>query len=153
MARPKGSKKIMEVSEPLIKLLRSGVFITHACNAVGINPDTYYDWMKKGEKATKGTYRQFYLDVRKARAEAIIRNVATIQKAAPDSWRAAAWWLERSCPAEFGKRGVEVNMAQHNSRMQVNLEKIANSPKILEKANALSRELNKLCEDADEDED
>ncbi|WP_292344103.1 hypothetical protein [Methanohalophilus sp. DAL1] len=42
-------------------------------------------------------------------------------------------------------------MAQHNSHMQVNLEKIANSPKILEKANALSRELNKLCEDADED--
>jgi hypothetical protein len=44
----------------------------------------------------------------------------------------AAWWLERSCPAEFGKRGVDVNMAQHNSHMQVNLEKIANSPEILE---------------------
>jgi hypothetical protein len=153
MARPKGSKKIMEVSEPLIKLLKSGVFISHACNVVGINPDTYYDWMKKGEKATEGIHREFYLQVKKARAEAITRNVAIIQKAAPDSWRAAAWWLERSCPAEFGKRRVEVNVNQNVSRTQVNLDKLANSPELLEKANELSRELNKLYKDADEDED
>jgi hypothetical protein len=28
---------------------------------------------------------------------------AIIQKTAAKNWRAAAWWLEQSCPNEFGK--------------------------------------------------
>lgn len=103
-----------EVSEPLIKLLKSGVPVIHACDAVGISPSSYYDWMKLGERATSGQHREFYLNVKKARAEAIARNVAIIQKAAGHSWQAAAWWLERTCPAEFGRREVEINMTQNN---------------------------------------
>lgn len=114
MARPKGSTKLMEISEPLIKLLKSGVPVVHACDAVGICPATYYDWIKLGERAKSGQYHEFYLNVKKARAEAIARNVAIIQKAAGHSWQAAAWWLERTCPAEFGRREVEINMTQNN---------------------------------------
>jgi transposase len=147
MSMRKGSTKLNEVSEPFIKLMRSGVFIKHACKAVGIDHSTYYDWMRKGEKETEGAYRDFYLGVKKARAESIARNVALVQKAAAKNWRAAAWWLERSCPKEFGKREVEVNVNQNVSRMQVNLDKLANSPELLEKANELSRELNKLYEE------
>lgn len=114
MGRKKGSIKMTEISEPLIKLLKSGVPVIHACDAVGIASVTYYDWIKRGERATSGQYREFYLNVKKARAEAIARNVAIIQKAATHSWQAAAWWLERSCPAEFAKRDVEINMTQNN---------------------------------------
>jgi hypothetical protein len=42
---------------------------------------------------------------------------------------------------------VEVNVNQNYSRTQVNLDKLANSPELLEKANELSRELNKLYEE------
>jgi hypothetical protein len=45
------------------------------------------------------------------------------------------------------KRVWGVNVNQNVSRTQVNLAKIANSPELLEKANELSRELNKLCEE------
>ncbi|WP_292465891.1 hypothetical protein [Methanolobus sp.] len=114
MGRQKGSLIIAEVSEPLIKLLKAGVPVIHACDAVGIAPTTYYDWMKRGEQETTGQYHDFYLQTKKARAEAIARNVAIIQKAAPHTWQAAAWWLERSCPAEFGRREVEINMTQNN---------------------------------------
>lgn len=114
MGKPKGSKIMVEVSEPLIKLLKSGVPVIHACDAVGIASVTYYDWMKRGERATSGQYRDFYLKTKQARAEAIARNVAIIQKAATQSWQAAAWWLERTCPAEFGRREVEINMTQNN---------------------------------------
>jgi len=81
-----------------------------------------------------------------ARAEVIARNVAIIQKAATKNWRAAAWWLERSCP-ELSEKGVEVNVNHNDSRTQVNLAKIANSPEVLEKTNELSRELNELYEE------
>ena len=146
MGRPRGSRKIIEVSDHLVKLLKSGVPVINACDAVGINPTTYYDWMNKGEKATKGRYREFYLDVKKAKAEAVTRNVAIVQKAAATTWQAAAWWLERTHPKEFGKKDVEINMSRRDSRVQINLEKIANSPEILEEANNLSRKLNKLYE-------
>ncbi|WP_319507180.1 hypothetical protein [uncultured Methanolobus sp.] len=114
MGMKKASRKMAEVSEPLIKLLKSGVPVIHACDVVGITSVTYYDWMKRGELETTGQYHDFYLLVKQARAEAVARNVAIIQKAAPHTWQAAAWWLERSCPAEFGKRGVDINMIQNN---------------------------------------
>ncbi|TGC07414.1 hypothetical protein [Methanolobus halotolerans] len=114
MGRKKGSKIMVEISDPLIKLLKSGVPVVHACDAVGISPSSYYDWMKLGERATSGQHHEFYLRVKQARAEAIARNVAIIQKAATHTWQAAAWWLERSCPSEFAKRDVEINMTQNN---------------------------------------
>ncbi|WP_196214114.1 hypothetical protein [Methanolobus vulcani] len=42
-----------------------------------------------------------------------------IQKAAAKSWQAAAWWLERSCPTEFAKRDVEINMTQNNVEINI----------------------------------
>lgn len=119
MGRKKGSKMMVEISDPLIKLLKSGVPVIHACGAVGIASVTYYDWMKKGETAKSGQYFEFYHAVKKARAEAVARNVAIIQKAAAHTWQAAAWWLERSCPAEFAKREVEINMTQNNVEINI----------------------------------
>ncbi|SFM94036.1 hypothetical protein [Methanolobus profundi] len=119
MGRKKGSIKMIDISDPLIKLLKSGVPVIHACDAVGIASVTYYDWMKRGELATTGQYRDFYLRVKQARAEAVARNVAIIQKAASKSWQAAAWWLERSCPTEFAKRDVEINMTQNNVEINI----------------------------------
>lgn len=109
MARPKGSTKLMEISGPLLKLLKSGVPVVHACDAVGISPSSYYDWMKLGERAKSGQHREFYLNVKKARAEAIARNVAIIQKAAKENWQAAAWYLERCHPGEFSLSNSRMN--------------------------------------------
>ena len=33
-----------------------------------------------------------------------MRNVALIQKAAKDNWQAAAWYLERRYPEDYGRR-------------------------------------------------
>jgi hypothetical protein len=71
--------------------------------AVGISEQTYINWMRWGEKSRKGLYFSFFESVKKAEAQAIARNVAVIQTAAKDSWQAAAWWLERKHPHEWGK--------------------------------------------------
>lgn len=60
--------------------------------------------MKRGESSQKGTYFEFFESVKKAEAQAVARNVAVIQSAAKDSWQAAAWWLERKYPQEWGKK-------------------------------------------------
>jgi hypothetical protein len=41
--------------------------------------------------------------LRDAEERAVIRNVALIQTAAKTSWQAAAWWLERRFPADWGR--------------------------------------------------
>ena len=55
--------------------------------------------------------RQFREAVQNARAEAEARNVALIQRAANEgTWQAAAWFLERTAHARWGRRAsVEVS--------------------------------------------
>jgi hypothetical protein len=53
---------------------------------------------------TEVVYLQFLQSVERARGEAITKKVAVIAKAGNEGdWRAAAWWLERQNPEEFGK--------------------------------------------------
>lgn len=55
-------------------------------------------------------YREYWLNVlfsvllTHARARATDSNVRSIRLAAGTDWRAAAWWLERTQPEEFGRR-------------------------------------------------
>jgi hypothetical protein len=95
-------------TEDLVKLLGAGNYVEQACEAVGINKTTYYDWMKRGkdhdDAGKKSKYAEFYNAVKRAQAEAECRNVAIIQKAAQTQWQAAAWWLERTKPDRFGRQ-------------------------------------------------
>ena len=43
--------------------------------------------------------------IEKARAQSIVANVTIIQQAARQGqWQAAAWWLERTMPNQFGRK-------------------------------------------------
>lgn len=98
-------KLTQEMIEKLGNALKAGNYIETACDYVGINRSTFYMWLQEAEKPGA---KQIYLDlldtVRTARAEAEMRNVLKIQKAADDSWQAAAWWLERSQPKKWSKQ-------------------------------------------------
>lgn len=106
--RPVGTTKIDICKKDILKLLRSGVPVIHACAAVGLAEVTFYAWIKKGKEQKKGQYVEFYKDVQKAKADAVTRNVALIQKAAQKgTWQASAWYLERCHANEFGKQEVQ----------------------------------------------
>ena len=70
----------------------------------GIDVATYYRWKDLGEQAQTGLFRDFYEAIRKAEAQAQVRNVAIVQRAANTQWQAAAWWLERKHADEWGRR-------------------------------------------------
>jgi len=93
-----------EVTHALIAFLRAGSFVETAVAAAGISRSTFFVWMKRGEKAHMGKFRQFYLDVRKAMADFEVGAVNSIREAgANGSWQASAWLLERKFPDEWGK--------------------------------------------------
>jgi transposase-like protein len=108
MARTGRKPKLTpDLQKRFVDALLSGNFIDTACNYVGISPATYYDWMKQGEKSNaKPEMLEFSEAVKRARAEAEVRNVSLINTAArdPRHWTAAAWFLERSYPTKWGRQ-------------------------------------------------
>jgi len=90
--------------EKLIEALRSGNYRIDACRAAGIHYNTLLAWEKKGESESSGEYVEFLDALWRAEAEAVIKNVDVITKAAQDGdWRAAAWFLEHKYPDKWAR--------------------------------------------------
>lgn len=102
----------------LLDYIRIGTPVRKAVTASGVSEKTFYNWMARGmaererlsmvanakENPTEVIFLQFLQQVEQARAEAITKKVAVIAKSGNEGdWRAAAWWLERQVPEEFGK--------------------------------------------------
>jgi len=120
---PRPTKLTPETKDKIIQAIAAGNYQETAAKYAGINPNTFYTWMKLGEnKKGKPAYREFREAVEKARAQAEVRNVALIQQAGQDgSWQAAAWYLERSYPTRFGRHNrVEVTGA-NGAAVQIDL--------------------------------
>ncbi len=78
--------------------------------ASGVSERTYYRWLAEGEPEDGPEhFRQFRRGVTRARAQARVAYAAVIRRAANEGdWKAAAWFLERSEPEEWGlKRKLE----------------------------------------------
>lgn len=120
MAARKG-RRVSELEDPkvktLLQALAAGNYIEVSCSFAGLAPSTVYRWLERGraERASQelgnkpNPNEKPYLDlcesVEKARATAILRNVNVVQTAANNGqWQAAAWWLERSMPNQYGRR-------------------------------------------------
>jgi hypothetical protein len=123
-----------ENRKAIIDALEGGCYIEDAVAFAGISRATYYSWMDLGvaerdrlladNTATPNPALADYLDfsdtVERARAKAVVRNVGIIQKAALTTWQAAAWWLERTRPKQFGRQMLEVTGADGGS-LQINV--------------------------------
>jgi hypothetical protein len=85
-----------DVVRPLIlTALREGNTRRAASNAAGVSEDTLAYWMKHDSA--------FADEVRKAEAIAEKVAMSQIAKATMTHWQAAAWWLERRRPKDFGR--------------------------------------------------
>jgi hypothetical protein len=90
-------KKITEEKEKhLLTLLQAGMTKREACAVCGISPRTLERY-----QADSGA---FVASIEKAEAEAAAAAVLAVRKALQaGTWTAAAWWLERRRPQEWGK--------------------------------------------------
>jgi hypothetical protein len=102
VARP--TKLTPEIKRRIVAAIGAGNYAEPAARSAGISPATYYRWLKRGEKASEGIYRDFLDQVRRAESEAEVHAVAVIRKAMPGDWRAAAHYLERRYPDRWRRR-------------------------------------------------
>lgn len=119
MGRP--TKLNYKVQEKIVQAIKAGNYIETAAAYAGINKSTLYDWLRRGEREkqrveknpryrirkSEKPYVEFSDAVEKALAEAEVRDVLLISKAAEEQWQAAAWRLERKFPDRWGRRVIE----------------------------------------------
>lgn len=80
----------------VLEALAAGNTRRAAARLAGIDSSTLYAWMKADPALSSA--------VESAEAGAEREAVAAVKAAFGESWQAAAWFLERRYPAEYGRR-------------------------------------------------
>ena len=107
-----GDKALVnQVRGKILEVIRQGNFRNHAAQSVGISDQTIRSWMRWGEKdGAKEPYKSFAREGIEAEGEAIAACAGSIHTAALTDWKAAAWFLARKAPNEWGdkaRKGVK----------------------------------------------
>jgi hypothetical protein len=103
--RALSDKQRLKKQEGILRCLRVGASRRDAFTFVGISPDTFNLWLDQVEFANA---------VAQAEAAAVINHITRIaHSAASGNWQAAAWWLERKRPHEYGKKAqLDLNLGE-----------------------------------------
>ena len=100
MARP--TKLTPEVADAVVQAVADGLPRGTAAALAGVSASAVYAWLRAGRKRQGRRFVQFLHRIKRAEAEAVLARVQHIDRAATTHWQAAAWWLERRHPEEFG---------------------------------------------------
>ena len=113
-----------DLAAELVSYLRRGLTQTDACLVANVPRSTFYDWLSRGRElwethgpdgrvpakivATLAIEELQLLDfsdaIAGARAVGKHDALVAVRAGMADDWRAAAWFLERSFPEEYGRR-------------------------------------------------
>lgn len=110
----------------IVRALKAGATFKLAAQYGGISYNTFNEWRKRGKaeldradgarvhtdiRESERPFVEFYEATKKAEADAAIKWLEEIDKAAKaGNWPAAAWKLERRYPEEYGRRIVDANV-------------------------------------------
>jgi hypothetical protein len=129
------SVKTSENCQKLLEVIRTGLPLKFAAASVGITYDALNQWREKDPKFSK--------EVELARLASVKERWEIIQAAArgngetPGDWHAAAWSVERTWPADFGKPEAQLNLIQNNVSSVTN--NISKSPSKWRNASTTAR--------------
>jgi len=95
-----------DLIKSLSSALKNGVYVETAAALCRISKDTFYRWLRQAEsEESTPLLRKLSDAVKRAMAEAEVRDLEVIDKAAQDGiWQAAAWRLERKHPDRWGRQ-------------------------------------------------
>jgi transposase len=88
----------------IVAAIQAGNYIETAAAFAGVSKQTLYSWLRRGERARRGIYRDFNDAVQLALAQSEVMDLEVIRRAARLNWTAAAWRLERRYPEKWGRK-------------------------------------------------
>jgi len=134
MAKPKFSD---EVCECLVENYGKGIPLKYCADIVGIHRNTLLNWMKKGESAKSGKYRDFYIDMQRAKSKFIAHHIGKIE--ANKSWMSSQYLLQVTDPDEFVV--AEKQKIESETKATIQAEVDMNDPRIQEADLQILKEL------------
>lgn len=108
MGRP--TKLTNELLREIRETLETGCSRRTAARAAGISESTFYEWMAE--------FPEFSECIKKGEALAVVKRTQVVHEAMSKSWQAAALWLERRVPDEFGRKATEAVLNAEQVRNQ-----------------------------------
>lgn len=114
-----------------------GLPLKYCADIVGIDRRTIYNWMEKGEKARSGKYREFYLDMQKARAKFILHHQRKIANS--PSWMASQYLIQCVDPETYVVAEKQQIEAETKSTIQAEVD--MSDPRIQAQDLAMLKEL------------
>ena len=126
-----------ELCECIVEFHSQGTPLKYCADAVGIGRTTLYDWMKKGETAKSGKYRDFYLDMQRAKSKFIAHHIGKIQD--NKSWMSSQYLLQVTDPDEFVV--AEKQKIESETKATIQAEVDMTDPRIQESDLAMLKEL------------
>jgi hypothetical protein len=118
-----------ERHDKIVALVAEGNYFKTAARCAGIEPATFFNWMKWGAAAKSGRYFDFFCAVTQAEAEAEAWHVANIKKQAPADWRASIEFLKRRHREDWAQALRDVEKIQ-SDRVEVTINVNADSGKL-----------------------
>lgn len=89
------SKLTPKVRDTIVAALEAGNYDETAYTAAGISHESFYGWLRDGQREGSGVKFDFFEAVTRARGVAEQNAVQGIVDAGHEDWRAMAWFLER----------------------------------------------------------
>lgn len=102
--------RFAQTVEQILEYLEEGNTRPNAARLVGLHPDTVTDWVHKGNKDPEKYPEYAWYAEEEARIKAWVQHtmvgeiIATAKSGRPNTWQAAAWYLERSDPENWARR-------------------------------------------------
>jgi hypothetical protein len=96
-----------EVTSRIVAAVSAGAHLSVAARAAGVSRQTLHRWRARGAAEDSGPYHELERAFERAEAEAELRQVALIARAAQSEWRAGAWLLSRRAPERWGRGAAE----------------------------------------------
>ena len=117
-----------DIREIIYKLTAKGYTYADICAVCEIDKSTFYKWVDRGKKSKSGQYKEFVVELEKAKAERknnLVEELIDMGRNRED-WKAIAWILERGYGDEFARPEVKIKAdvgakAEIKSDVTVNL--------------------------------
>lgn len=138
MGRPKGRPSLLtkSVQDAICLAIRTTKLSLADCaESCGLDSRTVYKWLQEGKKADNGPYRDFFVEVKRARADGSKMLLARIAKAGtePKHWQANVALLAMTEPQYAPRVHVEVER-QLTVAIEALRKEFETEPEILHRA-------------------
>ena len=102
-----------DIRETIYDLVSKGYTYKDICAVCDITEQTFYNWIDRGKKAKSGQYKEFVVELEKAKAERkrnLVDELLEMGRNRED-WKSVAWLLERGYGDEFARPEVKIKQS------------------------------------------